>query len=191
MKTLVINGHPDPESYNYALSEAYIKGAQESGLEIQSIHLKDLKFNPNLSYGYRKRSDLEPDLEHAIQLMQEADHLVWIFPVWWAGLPALMKGFIDRTFLPGITYGPKKGKGLPDKLWKGKTARLIFTSDSPKWYFRLFLHRPVLQQMKKGVLQFCGVGSIKHTHISIIKNSSEKFRKNHLERVHLLGKGGK
>ncbi|SFT54267.1 Putative NADPH-quinone reductase (modulator of drug activity B) [Lishizhenia tianjinensis] len=189
MKILVINGHPDPESYNYALSEAYYKGAQEEGLEIQILHLKDLEFNPNLKFGYRKRSTLEPDLEKAINLMNEADHLVWIFPVWWASLPALLKGFIDRSFLPGITYAPQKG--LPKKLWKGKTARLIFTSDSPKWYFRLYLHRPVLQQMKKGVLQFCGVGKVKYTHISIVKNSTDTFRNKYLEKVLLLGKGGK
>lgn len=188
MKTLIINGHPDPKSYNNALAENYYKGAQESGKDVSFINLRDLDFNPNLAFGYRKRTDLEPDLEQAIAQLQAAQHLVWIFPVWWGSFPALMKGFIDRTFLPGISYGPKKGKGLPDQLWKGKTAHIIFTSDSPKWYFRLYLHRPVLQQMKKSILQFCGVRKIKHTHISIIKNSSDSFREKYLQKVYLQGK---
>lgn len=62
---------------------------------------------------------------HAIDKIKAADHIVWIFPMWWYGYPAIMKGFIDRTFLPGITVRPIYGKPLPEKLLKGKTARLI------------------------------------------------------------------
>ena len=61
-KVLIINGHPDKESFNFALSEAYKKGAEESGAEIQVINIRELNFNPNLQFGYRKRTELEPDL---------------------------------------------------------------------------------------------------------------------------------
>ena len=61
MNILIIQGHPDPESYNRALGEAYAKGARQSGHEVKALNISDLDFNPNLAYGYRKRSELEPD----------------------------------------------------------------------------------------------------------------------------------
>ncbi len=61
-KILIINGHPDIESYNTCLAEAYKKGAITAGAEIQEINIAELKFNPVLQFGYRKRTELEPDL---------------------------------------------------------------------------------------------------------------------------------
>ncbi|MEL6536329.1 MAG: NAD(P)H-dependent oxidoreductase [Bacteroidota bacterium] len=130
-KVLIINGHPNPESYNYALAEAYRKGALKAQVEIETLNLAELDFNPNLQYGYQKRTPWEPDLEAAVEKIKAADHLVWVFPMWWYGYPALMKGFVDRTFLPGVTFAYQEGKPLPKKLLKGKTARLIITADTP------------------------------------------------------------
>lgn len=64
-KILIINGHPDQESYNFALAAAYRKGAQSTDAEIKEIVIRDLDFNPNLQFGYRKRTELEPDLLEA------------------------------------------------------------------------------------------------------------------------------
>jgi len=81
-KILIINGHPDKESFNYSLSEAYIKGAQKSEADIKKINIRELNFNPNLEFGYRKRTELEPDLLKAQEKLKWADHLVWVYPVW-------------------------------------------------------------------------------------------------------------
>ena len=143
-QTLLINAHPDKESFNYALSQAYQDGAQESGNDIALLNLANLSFDLNLEFGYRKKKELEPDLVDALDKIKKADHLVWVFPVWWYSYPALMKGFIDRTFLPGITYQPVEGKPFPQKLLKGKTARLIITADTPGWYDYLFMKRPAI-----------------------------------------------
>ncbi|WP_299800276.1 NAD(P)H-dependent oxidoreductase [uncultured Maribacter sp.] len=187
-QVLIINGHPDKHSFNYALSEAYINGADKTDSIISQINIAELEFNPNLKFGYRKRMELEPDLIDAIDKIKKADHIVWIFPMWWYGYPALMKGFIDRTFLPGITYQPIEGKPLPKKLLKGKSARLIITADTPKWYDFLIMKKPTINQFKKGTLQFCGIHPVKVTYISTIKNSSSDFRIKWLEKISLLGK---
>ncbi|WP_028890112.1 NAD(P)H-dependent oxidoreductase [Tenacibaculum ovolyticum] len=184
---LIINGHPDKESFNYALSAAYIKGVNKTDAELTQINISDLDFNPNLRFGYRKRMELEPDLVDAIDKIKKADHIVWIFPIWWGGYPALMKGFIDRTFLPGVTFQPIEGKPLPKKLLKGKSARLIITSDTPKWYDFLIMKRPAINQFKKGTLQFCGINPVKVTFISVIKDSTLNFREKWLKKVVLLG----
>lgn len=187
-RILVINGHPDPESFNAALAEAYTTDARNAGAEIQQLNLIDLDFQPILKYGYRKRTQLEPDLLKALDLIKAADHLVWVFPMWWYGIPSLMKGFIDRTFLPGITFEYVDGKAVPKKLLKGKTARIIITADTPRWYDRIIMGKPALRQFKKGTLEFCGIKPVKVTYLSIIKDSNPEKREKWLTQVRKLGK---
>lgn len=186
-QVLIINGHPDTQSFNYALADAYLEGARKSDTTIKQINIAELSFNPNLESGYRQRTELEPDLLDAIEKIKQADHLVWIFPMWWYGYPALMKGFIDRTFLPGITFRPIEGKPFPEKLLKGKSARIIITADTPRWYDWLLMKSPAINQFKKGTLQFCGINPVKVTYIAPIKGASTDFRKKWLNKVQHLG----
>ena len=185
---LIINGHPDPESYNHGLAEAYQEGAGTTEAQVEILHLHQLTFDPILRYGYRQRTELEPDLRRAIELIQAADHLVWVFPMWWFGAPALIKVFIDRIFLPGIMFEYVEGKSFPKKLLKGKTGRMIVTADTPRWYDRWFMGRPAIRQFKKGTLEFCGVSPVKVTYIATIKGSTDAFRQQWLQRVNQLGK---
>ncbi|WP_374950761.1 NAD(P)H-dependent oxidoreductase [Mucilaginibacter sp.] len=189
-KILIINGHPDKNSFNFALAEAYYRGANKTGIEVSLIHIADLTFNPNLQFGYRQRMELEPDLLSSLEKIKAADHLVWIHPVWWGGMPAMMKGFIDRLFLPGITFKYRENSVWWDKLLKGKTARIITTLDQPSWYYFLFFGRPSVNQLKKSVLQFCGVNPVKVTYIGIIKKSNEKQRTKWLNDIFDLGEKG-
>lgn len=184
---LIINAHPDKQSFNYALSKSYMSGIDKKKWQVEVINLADLTFNPVLQHGYRKRNELEPDLLDALEKIKAAKHLVWFFPMWWYGVPALLKGFIDRVFLPGIAFEYLEGKPLPKKLWKGKTAHLIITADTPRWYDWLFIGSPAINQFKKGTLQFCGINPVKVTYIAPIRNSTEKFRKQWIEKVKLLG----
>jgi len=187
-KIALINGHPNHESFNFALAEAYKKGVENSGAEIKEIIIRDLDFNPNLQFGYQKRMDLEPDLLKAWEIIQWADHLVWVHPVWWGGLPAITKGFIDRLFLPGLAFKYRENSVWWDKFLKGKTAHIITTIDQPGWYYRMFYGRPSINQLKKSTLEFCGVKPVKVTHIGIIKNSKEEQRQKWIENVYSLGR---
>jgi len=186
-KILIINGHPNKESFNYALVDSYKKGALNSGAEVEEIVIANLKFNPNLEFGYQKRMELEPDLLAAWEKIQWAEHLVWVHPVWWGGLPAITKGFIDRLFLPGLVFKPRENSVWWDKLLKGKTAHIITTLDQPSWYYRLFFARPSVNQLKKTVLEYCGVKPVKVTYVGIIKTSDEKKRKKWLQKIEILG----
>ncbi|PXW16550.1 putative NADPH-quinone reductase [Chryseobacterium sp. CBTAP 102] len=187
-KTVIINGHPNKDSFNFGIAEAYRSGAMEAGAEVKEIVITDLNFNPNLQFGYQKRMELEPDLLKAWEIIQWADHLVWIHPVWWGGFPALMKGFIDRLFLPGMAYKYRENSVWWDKLLKGKTAHIITTLDQPGWYYRLFFGRPSVNQLKKSVLEYCGVKPVKLTYIGIIRNSKDEQRSQWLKKVKELGK---
>ncbi|KAA2224055.1 NAD(P)H-dependent oxidoreductase [Chryseobacterium sediminis] len=187
-KIAIINGHPNKDSFNFGVAEAYRAGAVETGAEVKEIVIRDLNFNPNLQFGYQKRMELEPDLMKAWEIIQWADHLVWIHPVWWGGFPALMKGFIDRLFLPGMAYKYRENSVWWDKLLKGKTAHIITTLDQPGWYYRLFFGRPSVNQLKKSILEYCGVKPVKLTYIGIIRNSKDEQRSQWLRKVKELGK---
>jgi putative NADPH-quinone reductase len=187
-KIAIINGHPNRDSFNFGVAKAYRAGAIETGAEVKEIVIKDLNFNPNLKFGYQKRMELEPDLLKAWEIIQWADHLVWIHPVWWGGFPAVMKGFIDRLFLPGMAYKYRENSVWWDKLLKGKTAHILTTLDQPGWYYRLFFGRPSVNQLKKSILEYCGVKPVKVTYIGIIRNSKEEERDHWLKKVKTLGK---
>lgn len=184
---LIINGHPNSKSFNFAIADAYEKGALQSQASIETITIADLKFNPNLQFGYQQRTELEPDLLEAWKKIQKADHLVWVHPVWWGGLPAITKGFIDRLFLPGMAFQYKENSVWWDKLLKGKTAHIITTLDQPGWYYRLFYGRPSVNQLKKSTLEFCGVKPVKVTYIGIVKSANELQRAKWLQKVYDLG----
>lgn len=188
---LIINGHPDKGSFNYALAKAYQEGALKTGAQADVIHIGELSFNPNLQYGYTKRMELEPDLLACLEKIKKADHLVWIHPVWWGGLPAIMKGFIDRLFLPGITYQYRENSVWWDKLLTGKTARIITTLDQPAWYYWIFYRNPSVNQLKKSTLEFCGIKPVAVTYIGIVKTADTRQRQLWIDKIRQLGQKNK
>ena len=184
---LIINGHPDKDSFNYALSASFKEGLAKTNCSIEEINIAELSFNPNLQFGYRKRMEPEPDLLIAISKIKQADHLVWIFPMWWYGYPAIMKGFIDRTFLPGIAFENVPGKIFHKKLFLGKSAHLIITADTPAWYDALFMRSPLINQFKKGTLKFCGIKPVKVTYLASIKYATPEKRDKWLKKMYVSG----
>lgn len=190
-KILVINGHPDKESFSYSLSESYINGAKRSKVEIKKINIRELNFNPNLQFGYRKRTELEPDLIEAQDKLKWADHLVWVYPVWWSSVPAIMKGFLDRVLLPGFAFKKRENSLFCDKCLIGKTARIICTLDQPAWYYRLVNRSPSSFAMRKATLNFIGVKKVKITTIGPIRLSTGEFREKWIKKIEKLGERSK
>lgn len=186
-KILIINGHPDKESFNYALSKAYKTGAKKSTTEIQEINIRELSFSPNLQFGYRKRTELEPDLLEAQEKLKWADHLVLVYPIWWGSVPAIMKGFLDRVLLPGFAFKKREKSLWWDKCFTGKTARIICTLDQPAWYYKWIYRSPSHNAMKKLTLNYIGVKKVRITTIGPIRLSKEKFRAKWLKKVATLG----
>lgn len=186
-KVLIINGHPNKESYVHALAESYTNGALTTNATLETINIGELDFQSNLSYGYSKVTPLEPDLVSSIEKIKRADHIVWLFPMWWYGSPAVMKGFIDRTFLPGTAF-KYNGKPFPEKLFKGKSARIVVTADTPYWYNKWVMGNPAIKQLKKGTLEFSGVKPVKVSYFGPIKESTADSRAKWIQEVYNLGK---
>ncbi|WP_310556407.1 NAD(P)H-dependent oxidoreductase [Flavobacterium sp.] len=184
---LIINGHPDKESFCFALAESYKMGADKANANVKLVHLIDLKFNPILTFGYRKISELEPDLLAVQKDILWADHFVFVYPNWWATFPALLKGFIDRVFVPNFAFKYRENSPFWDKLLKGKTARLIVTMDTPSWYYWFINRSPGHNAIKIGVLEFCGIKPVKISVFSPIKSSNDGKREKWLKEVMELG----
>lgn len=186
-RILLINGHPDPESFNAVLVAAYRTGAVAAGHEVRELVIRDLQFNPELSFGYRQRCELEPDLLRAQEWIKWAEHLVWVYPVWWGGLPSRLKGFLDRTFLPGFAFQKRENSVWWDKLLKGRTARIITTMDQPPWYYWLIYRAPSHRAMKQCTLNFCGISPVRISSIGPVRLSKSAFRDKWLQKVRELG----
>ena len=184
---LVILGHPDSESLCAALLKAYTDGAKTTGADICVLRLGELKFDPVLWKGYNRIQELEPDLVKATDLIEWSSHIVFVYPNWWGAMPALMKGFFDRVFLPGFAFKYRDDSPFWDKLLFGRTAHLIVTMDTPPWYYRWIYRRPGHNQMKRTILEFCGIKVVNITEFGIVRDSLPKKREKWISMAKQLG----
>ncbi|PWK31846.1 NAD(P)H-dependent oxidoreductase [Pseudomonas sp. B21-040] len=156
-RILVILGHPSSNSFCAALAERYAQSALRAGHEVRQLFLGTMDFDPVLRDGYQQVQPLEADLRQAQADILWAQHLTLVYPIWWGGIPALLKGFFDRVFLPGFAFKYREGKAFPDKLLRGRSAHLLVTMDTPPWYYRWVYRMPGLHQIRKTTLAFCGI----------------------------------
>lgn len=172
------------------MTQKYCEGASKSGLEFKAIALHSLKFDINLHKGYRAIQKLEPDLVMAQEHIQWCHHLVLIFPIWWGTMPALLKGFFDRVFLPGFAFKYHKNDPFWDKLLAGRSAHAIVTSDAPYLYNVFAYWYAPYRVIKKTILWFCGFKPVKLTAFGSIKNRKPEELKKILTKVFELGRSG-
>jgi len=184
---LIIESNPVTDSFNGTLAEAYRKGALAAGADVRVIHLNEMRFDPNLSGGYRDKMELEPDLLEAQEFIKWAEHVVFVYPIWWGGPPALLKGFLDRILQPGFGFKYKKGSPLPEQLLKGRTARLITTMDGPHWYFKFIQGQPGHNMMKNSILRFCGIKPVGITAVGQVGKLSAERRQSWAGKIERLG----
>ena len=186
-RILLILGTPKRDSLCHALAEAYSIGARGQGHVVRQLRLGELQFDPILREGFGQQQTLEPDLLEAQRQIHWAEHLVFVYPVWWGGVPALLKGFFDRTFLPGFAFKYRNRSQLWDKLLSGRTADLLVTLDTPPWYFRWIYGAPAHRQMVRTILGFCGIKTRRLTEFAPVRPSSEEQRQGWLRKAEGLG----
>jgi putative NADPH-quinone reductase len=185
-RILLILGHPSGASFCAALAERYVQSAIDAGHEVRQLRLGELDFDPVLREGYRQIQALEEALSVAQSDILWAEHLTLVYPIWWGGIPALLKGFFDRVFLPGFAFKYRKGKAFPDKLLTGRTAHLLVTMDTPPWYYRWFYRMPGLHQVRKTTLEFCGIKPLRTLTFGPVLGSSDHQRKTWLRQAQAI-----
>ena len=114
-----------------------------------------MSFDPDYGFaGYDNPKRLEPDLEAFLADLEWCQHLVVTMPLWWGGMPAKLKGLVDRAFLPGRTFSTRKTNlfGVPTPLMTGRSARVILTTDTPAFFLRLMYGNAIKRALRGQVL---------------------------------------
>ncbi len=193
MKILVLLGHPNKLANGGSFADAYEAGAREAKHEVRRINVGDLQFDPILHKGYLEIQQLEPDLARAQEDIKWADHLVIIHPIWWGNMPAILKGFFERVWLPGFAYRFKKEGVMKGYLWNKllihKSAHIIVTMDNYP-ILAQFLVGDVTATLRRAVLGFSGVWPIKVTKIGGMKFMSDVKKARWKRRMWKYGKKG-
>lgn len=188
-KIFILFGGPEGNTRTHRLTDAYEVGAREGGHEIRRMDCCDMQFDPVLHNGYSLVQELEPDLVKFQENVQWAEHFVIIVPVWWSSMPALLKGLFDRVWLPRFAF-----RFYPDglrwqRLMKGKTARVIVTSDSHPFVAR-FMFGESVNELTRGILWFAGF-KVKAYRIGLLKFTKDTRFTRILFKVKRLGNKGK
>src|SRR5680860_311601 len=120
MKIYLLLAHPDKDSFNGKIAESYYAVAKEKGHDIRIQRLGEMRFDPILWKGYKEVQELEPDLKQAQEHILWYEKWVIVYPIWWGNVPALFKGFLDRTLYSGFAYKYHDNDPFWDKLLKGR-----------------------------------------------------------------------
>lgn len=185
MKHLVIFAHPYEKSFGKGIVETIETATIESGSEIKIRDLYELGFDPIL-----KGSDLlnlqsgnfAEDIKKEQEYVNWADLITFVYPVWWAGLPALLKGYVDRVFCNGFAF--TNGENGPIGLLKGKKAMLFSTTGFPsELYDQIGMHHSMKQTSDEAIFEFCGIEVLNHTFFGAIPLSTTEDREKYLRKV--------
>lgn len=188
MKHLVIYCHPNPQSFNHAIQETYVNSLKKKNHEVKIRNLYELKFQPVLGsedfVAMQKGSKLK-DVEAEQALISWAEMITFISPIWWAGLPAMLKGFVDRVFTHGFAY-TIDASGVKGLL-KGKKAFIINTTGTPEeMYSASGMLKSLTQTMSAGIFQFCGLEVVGQKFFGGVPSVSDEVRKKMLGEVERL-----
>ncbi len=188
-RIFVLNGHPAATSLSKAFSETYAQAARAAGHDVRVMHLNELNFDMDYGFsGYSNYKPLEPDLEAFQSNVEWSQHVVLSTPMWWGGLPAKLKGLIDRAFLPGWAFDTRTIKmGMPAPMLTGRTARVIVTSDTPGFFFGLFYRKALLRQLKGQIFHFVGIKPTKTTYFAPASHAGPAQIKPWIKTVNSLG----
>ncbi len=188
MKNYVIIAHPNKMGITYAAFESVKRGLIESNQEVRELNLYEVGFDPVLVFDEQhKRRDMYHDKETQIyrEDLMWADRIIFIYPTWWSGMPAILKGYIDRIFAQKFAY---QFKGiLPIGLLKGKTAWIVTTYDAPKLYAKLF-QQDYGKVLKRQVLSLCGIKTTKMFVLASTKKTTKEKREAWLNKLYLQSK---
>ncbi len=177
MKALIVTWHPEPQSFNAAMFRTAREALTAAGHEVRTSDLYEMRFDP-VSGRKNFTSVKDPvylklqveemfatetngfskEIEAEIGKVEWCDLMIWQFPLWWFGLPAALKGWVDRVFAMGRAYGG--GRIYESGAFRGKRALLSLTTGGPEEAYRKGAFNGdlagILRPIHRGMLQFVG-----------------------------------
>ncbi|UKS25471.1 NAD(P)H-dependent oxidoreductase [Paenibacillus sp. HWE-109] len=181
MNHLIVYAHPSEGSFNHAILETAVEGLQKKGHNVVVRDLYAIGFQPAVS-----SSEIIGGLGEDI--LQEQEHLKWadvitfIYPIWWTGMPAIMKGYIDRVFSYGFAY--KYVNGVQMGLLKGKKVVILNTQGkSHAEYAASGMDQALRLTSDKGIFEYCGFEILYHIFFESVPGSKEATRTAWLQQI--------
>lgn len=156
MRVLVVHCHPVPESFGAALRDAVLATLAAGGHETRLVDLYAIGFDPVMGAEERRRYhdagvNEEPVREH-LDHLRWCEALVFIYPTWWYGPPAMLKGWIDRVWVPHATFAmPEPGKPIRGCLPNIRLIAAVSTLGSPWWWWRVIMGEPGRRILLRGL----------------------------------------
>jgi NAD(P)H dehydrogenase (quinone) len=161
MRILVVFCHPCPESFGAAIRDAALSGLAAGGHETRLVDLHAIGFDPVM--GAQERRDYHtkalneaPVADH-LEALRWCEGLVFIYPTWWYGPPAMLKGWLERVWVPHATFRmPEGDKPISAVLTQIRFLAVVSTLGSPWWWWTLYMKAPGRQIMLRGLKALCG-----------------------------------
>ncbi|WNS42876.1 NAD(P)H-dependent oxidoreductase [Paenibacillus sp. MMS20-IR301] len=165
MNHLIVYAHPHEGSFNHAILDTAVNALKSKGHEVHVRDLNKLGFNPVLTpadTAALREGNAPADIAAEQEFLTKADVITFIYPIWWAGLPAILKGYVDRTFSYGFAY-QYNAQGGVDKLFTGKKGVLVNTYGTPgEIYEAIGMNASLKQTSDGGIFEFCGIEVVEH-----------------------------
>lgn len=180
-------GNPTNDTFCGTLADTYEAEAKSAGHEIERVNIGDLAFDPILHRGYKEVQQLEPDLLKMQEAIRWADHLVFIYPNWWCGMPAIMKGMFDRMWLPGFAFNFDKTTKSRYQHLIGKTARVVIVNGTYSPFMAWWRFGDYTNEIAHGILGFAGIKT-KVTAYGPVERVDDKKRNEWVEHFRKLAK---
>ncbi len=187
MQILLVIGHPNPQSFNHAIAQAAVDRLLANGHEVIYHDLYQERFDAFLwTDEIPKGAKLDPVMERHCAELASADGIIVVHPNWWGQPPAVMKGWIDRAFRPGVAYeflDGDSGDGIPIGLLKASAALVFNTSNTPAERELRDFGDPLERLWKDCLFGLCGVSVFYRKMFRIIVTSSLEQRREWLDEV--------
>ncbi|SFL86363.1 Putative NADPH-quinone reductase (modulator of drug activity B) [Gracilibacillus orientalis] len=178
MKTIVYN-HPWNGSYNHAILTKVVETFKERNQKYQIIDLYQDEFDPTYHASELKlysRGKYENKLVGKYQsMLNSSNELIFIFPVWWYNVPAILKGFLDKVLLKDFAYIENKNGTMKGLLTNIQSVKVITTGQAPKWYIQFLAGNGIKKTFIKSTLKAVGMKNIQWIHcgyVSLAKNEN-------------------
>ncbi|WEJ10360.1 NAD(P)H-dependent oxidoreductase [Sinorhizobium prairiense] len=192
MHILMVLAHPLEESFAASVARVARETLEAKGHTVDLLDLYREGFDPRLTVAERgsyfdKGYDAS-GVSRWIDRLRAADGLVLVFPQWWFNFPAILKGFFDRVFAPGVAFDHDAAGGrIIPRLGNIKLFWALTSTGSPWWVVHLYMGNPVRRLLKRGIAAFCGKRlDFRMLTLHDMDRVTEAKRKRHLQRVRAL-----
>ncbi|MHB1215620.1 MAG: NAD(P)H-dependent oxidoreductase [Thiobacillus sp.] len=191
-RILLIQGHPDRSQRHWchALEDAYAQGATAAGHEIRRIDVAALDFPVLRSQFDWEQGELPAELAPAQDAIKWAEHLVFFFPLWLGGMPALLKGFLEQVARPGFAFSGEGNNPMAKKGLTGRSARVVVTMGMPAMLYRWYFRAHSIKALERNILGFVGIAPVHETLIGMVGEMEPEHADKWLARLEKLGGRG-